>query len=145
MEKMQRGGRGITEKIYRNFLECGAQAVTLGNHAWDNREVFEFIDDAKYLARPANFPEGTPGKGLIFVNCNGTEVAVINLQGRTFLPPIDCPFRKVDELINIAKNVRILYLLISMRRLQVKTSARLVCRWTCYSSSRYAYACPYSG
>ena len=97
------GGRGITEKIYRNFLECGAQAVTLGNHAWDNREVFEFIDDAKYLARPANFPEGTPGKGLIFVNCNGTEVAVINLQGRTFLPPIDCPFRKVDELINIAK------------------------------------------
>ena len=47
------------------LLECGAQAVTLGNHAWDNREVFEFIDDAKYLARPANFPEGTPGKGLI--------------------------------------------------------------------------------
>ena len=80
----------------------------------------EFIDDAKYLARPANFPEGTPGKGLIFVNCNGTEVAVINLQGRTFLPPIDCPFRKVDELINIAKNVRILSLLISMRKRQVK-------------------------
>ena len=52
----------------------GRKQVTLGNHAWDNREVFEFIDDAKYLARPANFPEGTPGKGLIFVNCNGTEV-----------------------------------------------------------------------
>ncbi|CAM4017679.1 TIGR00282 family metallophosphoesterase [Bacillus manliponensis] len=97
------GGRGITEKIYRNFLECGAQAVTLGNHAWDNREIFEFIEDAKYLARPANFPEGTPGTGLVFVNCNGTEVAIINLQGRTFLTPIDCPFRKVDELIAIAK------------------------------------------
>ncbi len=103
MEKMQQVDVELRKKIYRNFLECGAQAVTLGNHAWDNREVFEFIDDAKYLARPANFPEGTPGKGLIFVNCNGTEVAVINLQGRTFLPPIDCPFRKVDELINIAK------------------------------------------
>ena len=62
------GGRGITEKIYREFLESGAQAVTLGNHAWDNKEVFEFIEDAKYLVRPANFPEGTPGKGLIFVN-----------------------------------------------------------------------------
>ncbi|MFX3624694.1 MAG: TIGR00282 family metallophosphoesterase [Ectobacillus sp.] len=97
------GGRGITEKIYRGFLESGAQAITLGNHAWDNREIFEFIDGAKYLARPANFPEGTPGKGLIFVNSNGIEVAVINLQGRTFLPPIDCPFRKVDALIAEAR------------------------------------------
>ena len=59
------GGRGITEKIYRQFLEYGAQAVTLGNHTWDNREIFEFIDDAKYLVRPANFPEGTPGKGIV--------------------------------------------------------------------------------
>ncbi|MGQ0420578.1 YmdB family metallophosphoesterase, partial [Bacillus sp. HC-Mk] len=58
-----------------------ARPSTYQPSAWDNREVFEFIDDAKYLARPANFPEGTPGKGLIFVNCNGTEVAVINLQG----------------------------------------------------------------
>ena len=97
------GGRGITEKIYRSFLEVGAQAVTLGNHAWDNREIFEFIDGAKYLVRPANFPEGTPGKGLIFLNCNGIEVAVINLQGRTFLPPLDCPFKKVDDLIAQAK------------------------------------------
>ncbi len=97
------GGRGITEKIYRSFLEAGAQAVTLGNHAWDNREIFEFIDGAKYLVRPANFPEGTPGKGLIFLNCNGIEVAVINLQGRTFLPPLDCPFKKVDDLIAQAK------------------------------------------
>ena len=97
------GGRGITEKIYRSFLEAGAQAVTLGNHAWDNREIFEFIDNAKYLVRPANFPEGTPGKGLIFLNCNGIEVAIINLQGRTFLPPLDCPFKKVDDLIAQAK------------------------------------------
>lgn len=59
------GGKGITEKIYRQFLEIGAQAVTLGNHAWDNREIFEFIDQAKYLVRPANFPKNTPGKGLI--------------------------------------------------------------------------------
>lgn len=97
------GGRGITEKIYRSFLEAGAQAVTLGNHAWDNREIFEFIDNAKYLVRPANFPEGTPGKGLVFLNCNGIEVAIINLQGRTFLPPLDCPFKKVDDLIAQAK------------------------------------------
>lgn len=97
------GGKGITEKIYRQFLEQGAQAVTLGNHAWDNREIFEFIDKAKYLVRPANFPKNTPGKGLIFIKINQLEVAIINLQGRTFMNPIDCPFQKVDELIAIAR------------------------------------------
>ncbi|MFS0863890.1 TIGR00282 family metallophosphoesterase [Fredinandcohnia sp. 179-A 10B2 NHS] len=97
------GGRGITNKIYNQFIESGAQAVTLGNHSWDNKEIFEFIDSAKYLVRPANFPEETPGKGLIFCHVNGQDIAIINLQGRTFLPPIDCPFKKADELIEQAK------------------------------------------
>ncbi|MCP3026048.1 TIGR00282 family metallophosphoesterase [Halobacillus sp. A5] len=96
-------GKGITEKIYRRFLEKGAQAVTLGNHAWDKREIFDFIDEAEYMVRPANFPEDTPGKGLTFVKTPKAEVAVINLQGRTFLTPNDDPFRKVDELIETAK------------------------------------------
>lgn len=96
-------GKGITEKIYRQFLESGAQVITLGNHAWDNREIFEFINEAKYLIRPANFPEGTPGKGIAFVKINDLEVAVINLQGRTFMNPIDCPFKKADELIELAR------------------------------------------
>lgn len=96
-------GKGITEKIYKNFLIWGAQAVTLGNHAWNKREVFDFIDHAKYLIRPANFPEGNPGKGLVFININGLEVAILNLQGRTFMQPIDDPFLKVDELILEAK------------------------------------------
>jgi metallophosphoesterase (TIGR00282 family) len=93
------GGKGITEKIYRGFIELGAHAVTLGNHAWDNREIFEFIEDAKVLVRPANFPEEAPGKGIVYVQVDGVEVAVINLQGRTFLPAIDCPFKKADALI----------------------------------------------
>ncbi|MEK3886901.1 TIGR00282 family metallophosphoesterase [Bacillus sp. FSL K6-3431] len=97
------GGRGITETIYKQFLEAGANAVTLGNHAWDNKEIFEFIDQAKYLARPANFPENAPGNGLIYVKINQVEAAIINLQGRTFMPPLDCPFKKVDELITEAK------------------------------------------
>lgn len=97
------GGRGITEDIYKQFLEAGTNAVTLGNHAWDNKGIFEFIDKAKYLARPANFPEDTPGTGLIFLRINAIEAAVINLQGRTFMSPLDCPFKKVDELIELAK------------------------------------------
>ncbi|TDQ39715.1 TIGR00282 family metallophosphoesterase [Aureibacillus halotolerans] len=96
-------GRGITEKIYRAFMTAGAQVVTMGNHTWDNKEIFEFIDGAKNLVRPANFPEGTPGKGIVFVNINGVEIAVINLQGRAFLPPLDCPFLKAEELIKEAK------------------------------------------
>ena len=96
-------GKGINEKIYRQFLEWGAQAVTLGNHAWDKREIFEFIDKAKYLVRPANFPEEVPGTGIVYLKVNQEEVAVINLQGRTFLPPIDCPFKRADELIAVAK------------------------------------------
>jgi metallophosphoesterase (TIGR00282 family) len=97
------GGKGITNEIYRQFLEVGAQAVTLGNHTWDNREIFEFIDQAKYLVRPANFPEETPGKGIVYLKMNDIEVAIISLQGRTFMTPIDCPFKKADELIEQAK------------------------------------------
>lgn len=96
-------GKGITEKIYKQFLEWGAQVVTLGNHTWDKKEIFEFIDQSKYMVRPANFPEDTPGKGIVYINVNGKEIAIINLQGRTFLPPLDDPFRCVDALINEAK------------------------------------------
>ncbi|QQZ07875.1 TIGR00282 family metallophosphoesterase [Heyndrickxia vini] len=97
------GGRGITDKIYRQFLNDGANIVTLGNHSWDNKDIFEFIDQAKYLVRPGNFPEGTPGTGVSFVKVNGIEAAVISLQGRTFLPAIDCPFKTAEELIKKAK------------------------------------------
>lgn len=96
-------GKGITGKIYHSFLNAGANVITLGNHTWHNKDIFEFIDDAKYMIRPANFPEGNPGQGIVFVKVNTFEVAVINLQGRTFLPAIDCPFRKADELIDMAK------------------------------------------
>ncbi len=96
-------GKGITEKIYKGFLDAGAQVVTLGNHAWANREVFEFIDEAKSLIRPANYPEGTPGKGYTFVKVNDIEIAVINVMGRTFLQAIDCPFREMDEILKIVR------------------------------------------
>ncbi|WP_433749933.1 TIGR00282 family metallophosphoesterase [Falsibacillus pallidus] len=97
------GGKGITEKIYRQILESGANVVTLGNHTWDNREIFEFIDKAKNMVRPANFPEGNPGQGIVYSKFNQHEIAVISLQGRTFLPAIDCPFLKAEELVEEAK------------------------------------------
>ncbi|QQD83717.1 TIGR00282 family metallophosphoesterase [Bacillus siamensis] len=96
-------GKGLTEKIYHSLMEAGADAITMGNHTWDKREIFDFIDDVPHLVRPANFPEGTPGKGITYIKSNGKELAVLNLQGRTFLPPLDDPFAKADELIEEAK------------------------------------------
>lgn len=104
------GGRGITEKIYKGFLEAGANAVTLGNHAWDNKEIFEFIDDAPYMVRPANFPEGTPGEGMRIIKINDIEIGIVNLQGRTFLPPLDCPFQEAEKLVSkIRKRTPIIF------------------------------------
>lgn len=96
-------GKGITEKIYKQFLSFGAQAVTLGNHTWNKREIIDFIDDAPYLLRPANFPENNPGKGIVYLKWNNLEVAVINLQGRTFMDPHDNPFEVGERLIEEAR------------------------------------------
>ncbi|MCQ6265867.1 TIGR00282 family metallophosphoesterase [Fictibacillus sp. WQ 8-8] len=92
-------GRGITGKIVKGIFEAGAQAITLGNHAWDNREIFEIIDTTPQLVRPANFPVGTPGNGSALIKMNQLEIGIINLQGRTFLPPLDCPFEKAEQLV----------------------------------------------
>jgi metallophosphoesterase (TIGR00282 family) len=96
-------GRGITGKIYKKFLQDGVDVVTLGNHTWDNKDIFDFIDDAKKMIRPANFPEQTPGQGMVFVKVNQLELAVINLQARTFMVALDDPFKKAEELIQKAQ------------------------------------------
>ncbi|MDD9147000.1 MULTISPECIES: TIGR00282 family metallophosphoesterase [unclassified Sporolactobacillus] len=96
-------GKGITKKIYNRLTELGADMLTMGNHTWDNREIFEFIDDAKRMVRPANFPEGTPGTGLRIIPINKVRMAVINIQGRVFLPAIDDPFRTADRLVADAR------------------------------------------
>ncbi len=96
-------GRGITGKIYKKFLQDGVDVVTMGNHTWDNKDIFEFIDDAKKMVRPANFPEDVPGQGMVFVKVNQLELAVINLQARTFMVPLEDPFKKTAELVAIAR------------------------------------------
>ncbi|OIJ09974.1 metallophosphoesterase [Anaerobacillus arseniciselenatis] len=103
-------GKGITEKIYKQILDLGAQVVTLGNHTWDQRDLIEVIDHCPNLVRPANFPEEVPGQGYKIIKVNEIEIGVINIQGRTFLPPLDCPFKKVDQLIaEIKKRTPIIF------------------------------------
>ncbi|WP_274651476.1 TIGR00282 family metallophosphoesterase [Paenibacillus humicola] len=97
-------GRGITSAIVKELLDAGVHGITMGNHTWDNKDIFEWIDDQPKLVRPANFPPGSPGQGAALIKANGKELAIVNLQGRTFLPPIDCPFRKADELLEQLRN-----------------------------------------
>jgi len=93
-------GRGITQKIARQFYELGVGAITMGNHTFDNKEIFDFIDEDSKIVRPANYAEEVPGKGYTYIKTSsGEELAVINLQGRTFLPPVECPFKKASMLV----------------------------------------------
>ena len=92
------GGFGITETIYSEFIEAGADAVTLGNHAWDQKEALVFIERAPRLIRPINYPAGTPGRGAALIEAkNGGRVLVVNAMGRIFMDPLDDPFAAVDR------------------------------------------------
>jgi hypothetical protein len=92
------GGFGISEAIYREFLEAGIDAVTLGNHAWDQKEALVFIERAPKLIRPINFPPGTPGRGAAMIEAkNGARVLVVNAMGRVFMDPLDDPFAAIDR------------------------------------------------
>jgi metallophosphoesterase (TIGR00282 family) len=95
------GGFGITEQIYNEFVDLGADAVTLGNHAWDQREALVFIERAPRLIRPINFPQGTPGRGAAMIEAkNGARVLVINAMGRIFIDPLDDPFAAIERELN---------------------------------------------
>ena len=92
------GGFGITETIYQELVDAGADVITLGNHAWDQREALVFIERAPKLIRPLNYPAGTPGKGSTLAKAkNGARVLVVNLMGRVFMDALDDPFTAIER------------------------------------------------
>lgn len=92
------GGFGITETIYNDLIDAGADAITLGNHAWDQREALVFIERAPRLIRPLNFPKGTPGRGAAMIDTkNGKRALVINVMGRIYMDPLDDPFAAIER------------------------------------------------
>jgi len=94
------GGFGITEAIYHELIDAGADAITLGNHAWDQREAMVFIERAPRLIRPVNFPPGTPGRGAAVIDTRtGKRALVMNVMGRIFMDPLDDPFAAVEREI----------------------------------------------
>jgi len=94
------GGFGITREVVDELLENNVQVLTTGNHVWDKKESEGFIDDYAHLLRPANYPPGVPGRGYTIVaDGSGNKVGVINLMGRIFMRPIDCPFRTAEAVV----------------------------------------------
>jgi metallophosphoesterase (TIGR00282 family) len=94
------GGFGITPSIAEDLLGMGIDVLTSGNHVWDKRELYDYLNRQPRLLRPANYPDA-PGGGLVTVRSrSGVECAVMNLQGRTYMPSTDCPFRKADWLLS---------------------------------------------
>ena len=92
------GGFGLTETIFEEFLAAGVDAVTLGNHAFDQREAIVFIERQPRLVRPANYPPGTPGRGAAVVeNAKGARLLIVNLLGRIFMDALDDPFAALDR------------------------------------------------
>ncbi len=99
------GGTGITEKAFHELRETGVDLLTGGNHIWDKKDVFNFIDQEPGLIRPLNFPpETTPGSGYAILERSGVDIAVINLVGRIFMNPVDCPFRTVEKVLTELKS-----------------------------------------
>ena len=93
------GGVGITRKTAQELLELGADAITLGNHAYRHREVYEYLDTEARIVRPANYPKGSPGRGHTVVESDGQRLGVINLSGQVFLSAVRSPFAEADALL----------------------------------------------
>ena len=98
------GGSGLTPKIVKELLSSGIDVITSGDHIWKKKEVIEIIPKENRLLRPANYPDNVPGKGHVILSLKDSiKVAVINLMGRVFMKPLECPFKTVKELLDKIK------------------------------------------
>lgn len=93
------GGVGITKEIYDDLISYGVDIITLGNHAWAQKKIFDFIDSAEKLVRPANYPQDTPGKPYVIVEVKNKKIAIINMCGRVFMDCIECPFKTIENIL----------------------------------------------
>ncbi|MFA4844364.1 MAG: TIGR00282 family metallophosphoesterase [Candidatus Margulisiibacteriota bacterium] len=93
-------GYSITEKIYHELLDLGVDAITMGNHVWEKKEIVTKIEALNQMVRPANYPAGTPGADHLLLDCQGVKIGIVNLLGRVFMQCLDCPFQVAERLIS---------------------------------------------
>ena len=96
-------GKSLTEATFNEILSGGADIVTTGNHIWDRKDIVPLLEREPFLIRPANFPENSPGKGYCIYPHRAKNIGVINLLGRVFMQPVDCPFTRAEEILKILK------------------------------------------
>ncbi len=99
------GGFGLTYETFKEIKESGIDVLTMGNHTWDNKDIFTFIQKEPSLLRPANLPQDVPGQGSGIFNLKNsqTKIGVINLNGRIFMDPAQCPFREAEKIVEEIK------------------------------------------
>jgi 2',3'-cyclic-nucleotide 2'-phosphodiesterase len=104
------GGIGITPEVAEQLFQMGIDVMTSGNHIWKHKEIRPYLETNDRLLRPANYPAGSPGRGLTIIEtAAGESAAVLNLEGRIFMNPLDCPFRTADrELATLPPEVKII-------------------------------------
>jgi hypothetical protein len=95
------GGNGLTVKNAQELLQNRVDAITMGNHVWQKRELLAYIEKSNKIIRPLNYPDPCPGDGYKIFQCNGKRIAVINLLGQIFLENVDSPFQKIEEIIEV--------------------------------------------
>lgn len=97
-------GKGISKEVANTLYSCGVDVMTMGNHTFNNKEIYELFEDNFPVIRPANMPPMTEGEGYVISEANGYKIAVISLLGRVFMENMDCPFRTADKIIDIVKD-----------------------------------------
>jgi 2',3'-cyclic-nucleotide 2'-phosphodiesterase len=97
------GGLGITPGLADEMLSAGIDAITTGNHVWKKKEIIPYLMGEQRVIRPLNYPEGTPGFGFTLLTKNGRQLYVANIEGRTFMNPLLCPFRAMEEFLGSKK------------------------------------------
>jgi metallophosphoesterase (TIGR00282 family) len=105
------GGFGITPEMAVKVFSYGVDIQTSGNHIWDRVEIQEFLEQEPRLLRPANYPSGVPGRGVVVDRIGNVRVAVLNLMGRTYMKDIDCPFQMAErEVRRLREEADIIFL-----------------------------------
>ncbi len=98
-------GKGMNYNHYKWLMSLGVNVITMGNHTWNNRQIYDYIDETNNVVRPYNYKDGLPGKGYVTVNYNGLKITVFQMIGRTFMDESNyCPFLKTEELLNTVQS-----------------------------------------
>ena len=126
-------GFGLTKKNYEDLSSSGIDCFTSGNHIWDKKDIYEYIDETTNLIRPINYPEGTIGIGSRIFEVNGQKLAVINVLGRVFMPPIDSPWQVVPEEIDRLKELGVEHIIIDFH---AEATAEKIC-FSKYIAQKY--------